>query len=147
MSDRKIIYDTSVYIKVLRSKPFAETFRSRYEIDLPFTFFNSVVVEELLAGATDSLRRATVEGLYRPYERSRRVVTPAYGVWKETGRLLGMMRSQRVDQKDRLTGNFVNDLLIAISAKSIGAKVVTLNADDFTLIRKYVPFVLEIIKA
>ena len=57
------------------------------------------------------------------------------------------MRSQRVDQKDRLTGNFVNDLLIAISAKSIGAKVVTLNADDFTLIRKYVPFVLEIIKA
>ncbi|MEE9144948.1 MAG: hypothetical protein V3U06_09305 [Candidatus Binatia bacterium] len=58
-----------------------------------------------------------------------------------------MMRSQRVDQKDRMTGNFVNDLLIAISAKSIGAKVVTLNADDFTLIRKYVPFVLEIIKA
>ena len=147
MSDRKIIYDTSVYIEVLRSKPFAEAFRSRYEIDLPLTFFNSVVVEELLAGATDSLRRATVEGLYRPFERSRCGVTPTQGVWKETGRLLGMMRGQRVDQRDRLTGSFVNDFLIAISAKSIGAKVVTLNADDFTLIRKYVPFVLEILKA
>jgi len=139
VSDRKVIYDTSVYIEVLRSKPFAETFRSRYEIDLPLTFFNSVVVEELLAGATDRLRRATVEGLYRPFERSRRVVTPTQGVWTETGRLLGMMRGQRVDQKDRLTGNFVNDLLIAISAKSIGAKVVTLNADDFTLIRNMSP--------
>jgi hypothetical protein len=35
---------------------------------------------------------------------------------------LGMMRGQRVDQRDRLTGSFVNDLLIAISAKSIGAE-------------------------
>jgi len=60
-------------IEVLRSRSFADAFRSRYEADLPLTFFNSVVVEELLVGATDRLRRATAEGLYRPFERSRRV--------------------------------------------------------------------------
>ena len=146
MGDRKIIYDTSVYIEIIRSKPYAEAFRSRYETNLPLTFFNSVVVQELLAGATDSLRRATAEGFYRPFERARRIVTPTHVVWKEAGRLLGVIRGQSKDQKDRLTGSFVNDLLIAVSAKSIGASVVTLNADDFTLISKYVPLVIEILK-
>jgi predicted nucleic acid-binding protein len=57
------------------------------------------------------------------------------------------MRGQRKDQIDRLTGSFVNDLLIALSARGVGAKVLTLNSDDFTLIRKYLPFSLEILKA
>ena len=146
MNERKVTYDTSFYIQILRSRSFAEAFRSRYETDLPLTFFSSVVVEELLAGATDSLRRAAAEGLYRPFERSQRIVTPTHVVWKETGRLLGVIRGQSPGQKDRLTGSFANDLLIALSAKSIGAKVATLNADDFDLIRKYVPFALEILK-
>lgn len=146
MSEQKVIYDTSVYIEVLRSKVFAKAFRSRYEADIPLTFFNSVVVQELLAGATDSLRRAAVEGFYRPFERSRRIVTPTHLVWREAGRLLGVIRGQRVGQKDRLRGSFINDLLIAMSARSVGAKVVTLNADDFTFIRRYVPFVLETVK-
>jgi predicted nucleic acid-binding protein len=47
---------------------------------------------------------------------------------------------------DRLTGSFVNDLLIASSAKSVGAKVITLNVDDFTLIRNYIRFALETLK-
>ena len=146
MSEEKVIYDTSVYIEVLRSEPFAEAFRSRYEANIPFTFFNSVVSQELLAGATDSLKRTAVEGFYRAFERSRRLVTPSHTAWKEAGRILGVIRGQRKDQKDRLTGSFVNDLLIALSAKSVGAKVVTLNADDFTLIRKYVPFAFETLK-
>ena len=143
VSDEKVVYDTSIYIEVLRSKRFAEAFRSPYEANLPFTFFNSVVSQELLAGATDSLKRAAVEGFYRPFERSRRLVTPSHTAWKEAGRVLGVIRRQRKDLKDHLTGSFVNDLLIALSAKSVGAKVVSLNADDFTLIRKYVAFAFE----
>lgn len=146
MTEGKVIYDTSVYIEILRSKSFAQGFRSRYETNIPLTYFNSVVVEELLAGATDSVRRAIVEGLYRPFERSRRIITPSHKVWEQTGRLLGVIRSRRANQKDRLSGSFVNDLLIATSAKTFGAKVVTLNADDFNLISQYVPLMLEILK-
>ena len=100
----------------------------------------------MLAGATDSLKRAAVEGFYRPFERSRRIVTPSHSAWKDAGRILGVIRRQRKDLMDRLTGSFVNDLLIAASAKSVGAKVVTLNVDDFTLIRNYISFALETLK-
>lgn len=147
MSGGKILYDTSFYIEVLRSKSFAQAFRSRYEADIPITFFSSVVIQELLAGATDRLKQAVVEGLYRPFVRNGRIVTPTHSVWEEAGRLLGVMRGQRKDQIDRLTGSFVNDLLIALSARGVGAKVLTLNSDDFILIRKYLPFSLEILKA
>ena len=143
MGEGKILYDASFYIEVLRSKSFAEAFRSRYEIDIPITFFSSVVVQELLAGATDRLKRAVVEGLYRPFVRSGRIVTPSRSAWEEAGRVLGVMRGQRKDQVDRLAGSFVNDVLIATSAKTIGAKVVTLNSEDFSLIRRYIPFSLE----
>ena len=146
MGEGKILYDTSFYIEVLRSKSFAEAFRSRYEADIPITFFSSVVVQELLAGATDRLKRAVVEGLYRPFVRTGRIVTPTHSAWEEAGRALGVMRGQRKGQVDRLTGSFVNDLLIAISARAIGAKVVTLNAEDFSLIRRYTPFSMETLK-
>ncbi|MGH7773696.1 MAG: type II toxin-antitoxin system VapC family toxin [Candidatus Binatia bacterium] len=142
----KLIYDTSVYIEILRSKAFAVSLRPRYEADIPSTFFSSVVIQELLAGATDRLKRAVVEGLYRPFKRNRRIVTPSDIAWEETGRLLGVMRGERKDQADRMAGSFVNDLLIALSARGIGARVVTLNADDFTIIRRCVPFGLEILR-
>lgn len=147
MSEGKIVYDTSVYIEILRSKRFAESVRARYQADIPITFFSSVVVQELLAGATDQLKLAAVEGLYRPFERSRRIVTPTHAAWREAGRLLGVMRGKRKDRKDSLTGSFINDLLIAKSARSVGARIVTLNADDFTMIRKFMPLELEVLTA
>jgi predicted nucleic acid-binding protein len=143
VNEGKLLYDTSFYIEVLRSKSFAEASRSRYQADIPVTFFSSVVVQELLAGATDRLKRAVVEGLYRPFVRNGRIVTPTHSVWEEAGRVLGVVRGQRKDQADRFAGSFINDLLIAISARTIGAKVVTLNADDFNLIRRYTPFSVE----
>ena len=139
MSGGKILYDTSFYIEVLRSKSFAQAFRSRYEADIPITFFSSVVIQELLAGATDRLKQAVVEGLYRPFVRNGRIVTPTHSVWEEAGRLLGVMRGQRKDQIDRLTGSFVNDLLIALTARQIGATVVTNNVEEFRRIAARVP--------
>ena len=68
MDGGKLIYDTSVYVEILRSKTFAGSLRPRYEADIPSTFFSSVVIQELLAGATDRLKRAGVEGLYLPFQ-------------------------------------------------------------------------------
>jgi predicted nucleic acid-binding protein len=145
MGDGKLVYDTSVYIELIRSKQFAESFRSVYESNIAVTFFSSVVVQELLAGATDQLKVAAVEGFYRPFERSRRLVTPSHAVWQQAGRLLGTMRKKRTDLQDRLAGSFVNDLLIALSAKGVGARIVTFNGDDFELIRKFISVNLEVL--
>ena len=146
MADARIVYDTSFYIEFLRSKSFALSIRSRYEADIPVTVFSSVVEQELLAGATDQLKVAAVEGLYRPFERARRIVTPSHSIWQQAGRVLGTMRRTRGDLVDRLGGSFVNDLLIALSARSVGATVVTLNADDFRMIAKYVPLRIEVLQ-
>ena len=146
MADARIVYDTSFYIEFLRSKSFALSIRSRYEADIPVTVFSSVVEQELLAGATDQLKVAAVEGLYRPFERVRRIVTPSHSIWQQAGRVLGTMRRTRGDLVDRLGGSFVNDLLIALSARSVGATVVTLNADDFRMIAKYVPLRIEVLQ-
>lgn len=147
VADSKIVYDTSFYIAFLRSKSFAQSIRSRYDADIPFTLFSSVVEQELLAGATDQLKLAAVKGLYRPFERSRRIVTPSYGVWQEAGRLLGVMRRTRRDLVDRLAGSFVNDILIALSARSVGARVVTFNTGDFRMIANYVPLTIEVLQS
>lgn len=146
MADAKIVYDTSFYIGFLRSKSFALSIRSRYEADIPVTVFSSVVEQELLAGATDQLKLAAVEGLYRPFERARRIVTPSHSIWQQAGRALGTMRRTRRDLVDRLGGSFVNDLLIALSARSVGATVVTLNADDYRMIARYVPLRIEVLQ-
>jgi len=146
VADARIVYDTSFYIEFLRSKSFALSIRSRYEADIPVTVFSSVVEQELLAGATDQLKVAAVEGLYRPFERARRIVTPSHSIWQQAGRVLGTMRRTRGDLVDRLGGSFVNDLLIALSARSVGATVVTLNADDFRMIAKYVPLRIEVLQ-
>jgi len=146
VADAKIVYDTSFYIEFLRSKSFAQSIRSRYESDIPLTLFSSVVEQELLAGATDQLKLAAVEGLFRPFERSRRIITPSHSIWRDAGRVLGKMRRSRRDLVDRLGGSFVNDVLIALSARSVGAQVVTLNADDFRLIARYIPVRTEILQ-
>ena len=45
------------------------------------------------------------------------------------------------------SGSLVNDVLIALSARSIGATVVTNNMRDFAAIREVRPFELTIVSA
>lgn len=146
VADGKLLYDTSFYIGCFRSKKFALSVRSRYESNIPLTLFSSVVEQELLAGATDQLKLAAVEAMFRPFERSGRIVTPSHSIWRDAGRVLATMRRSRRDLGDRLGGSFVNDLLIALSARSAGAKVVALNADDFRLIARYVSVTVEVLE-
>jgi predicted nucleic acid-binding protein len=89
--------------------------------------------------------RRQAAALYEPFERVRRVVSPTHEVWKDAGRLMATVAVKRPDLRDRLKGGFLNDVLIALSARSIGAKVVTRNADDFRLIRRFRTFSLEIV--
>jgi hypothetical protein len=47
----RFLFDSSVYITVLRDESFAREFRPRYIRDIPRTHFSSVVIQELIAGA------------------------------------------------------------------------------------------------
>ncbi|MEK7308606.1 MAG: type II toxin-antitoxin system VapC family toxin, partial [Nitrospirota bacterium] len=89
---------------------------------------------ELLSGVISEEGKKNVETIIRPFEKVGRVVTPAYIAWKESGETLAELRIKRPDLKTKLS-QMVNDVLIAMSARSIGATVVTLNSLDFEAIK------------
>jgi predicted nucleic acid-binding protein len=144
MTTRRL-FDTSVYITVLRDTTFAETFRPRYVRDIPLTHCSSVVIHELLAGARTPRQRRQAALLYAPFERARRIVTPPHLVWKEAATVVATLLEQTPQLWSKLSRGLLNDILIALSGRSIGATVVTRNGEDFRLIQQYRSFALEVI--
>ena len=140
-----LLFDTSVYITLLRDENFAREFRLRYLRGLPLTYCSSVVIEELLAGVRTLRHRRQAAALYEPFERVRRIITPSHRVWKETGTVVAAIADQAPHLRDKLSRGFLNDILIALSGRSIGATVVTRNEDDFRLIRQFRKFSLDIL--
>jgi predicted nucleic acid-binding protein len=141
----RLLFDTSIYIPVLRDETFAKAFRPRYLQDIPRTHFSSVVIQELLAGARTLRHRRQAAALYEPFERTRRIVTPSHLVWKETGTVVATLVEQTPQLRSKLSCGLLNDILIALSGRSIGAIVVTRNGEDFRLIQHFKTFALEVI--
>ena len=140
-----LLFDTSVYITLLRDENFAREFRPRYLRGIPLTYCSSVVIEELLAGVRTLRHRRQAAALYDPFERVRRIITPSHRVWKETGTVVATIAEQSPQLRDKLSRGFLNDMLIALSGRAVGATVVTRNEEDFQLIRQFRKFSLEVI--
>lgn len=80
-----------------------------------------------------------MQNLCRPFERVGRVVYPSYADWKESGLVAAKIASKRPDLASKRT-RLVNDILIALCCRKIGAGVVTLNIRDFEVIRSIMSF-------
>lgn len=138
---RWLVFDTNVYVAALREGLEGPTVR-RLEDASPRTFLASVVSAELRAGALDEAgRRAVIELVHR-FERLGRVVVPTAGSWNEAGDVLARISRRDPRFRTRLRGLW-NDTLIALSARQVGARLVTANLDDFGLLRRYVRFDFE----
>ena len=140
-----LLFDTSVYIPILRDENFAREFRPRYLRGLPLTYCSSVVIEELLAGVRAIRYRRQASALFEPFERVRRIITPSHRIWKEAGTVVATIANQAPQLRDKLSRGFLNDILIALSGRSIGATVVTRNEEDFRLIQRFRKFSLEVL--
>lgn len=138
------LIDTNIYIEFLRNGAFHKTIEDLYSFQTPRIYFSSVVVQELLAGAIGKKGRDNVENLYRPFERGGRIIIPSFKAWKDAGNILSTIRQNRKDLKSKMP-LILNDTLIAISAKNIGAKVYTSNADDFQVISSFIKFSFVVI--
>jgi predicted nucleic acid-binding protein len=104
-----------------------------------------VVIHELQAGARTPRQRRQAALLYEPFERARRIVTPPHLVWKEAATVVATLLEQTPQLRSKLSRGLLNDILIALSGRSIGATVVTRNGEDFRLIQQYRAFALEVI--
>jgi predicted nucleic acid-binding protein len=141
----KHLLDTDLYIDLIQSGITLPLIREIYDKDTPGIYFSSVVAQELLAGARSPAARRRVEILYRPFERVGRVVTPSHSQWKDAGGILAKVLDDRPNLKTKLPA-LVNDCLLALSARSLGASLYTRNRDDFILLQSVRSFSLVVIK-
>ncbi|QQR81699.1 MAG: PIN domain-containing protein [Deltaproteobacteria bacterium] len=128
-----LILDTSVYIQHFR---FGKT---------PITLYNhqflirnsAIVLAELYRGCRNQKEKNEIDELSAGFP----IVTPTEKIWMESGQLLSHML-----QKKKLSADYVKnlhfDVLIALTARSIGGTVMTYNKQDFEEILKIKDFKL-----
>jgi predicted nucleic acid-binding protein len=130
-----VIFDTSVLIDNQRTARHSERFEHA-----PGRIRNSsVVLAELWRGATAEPDRQFVKTI----EQSRPILTPTENNWLESGQLLAKIHHDQGFEPHKLR-DLHFDVLIALTARTHGARLITSNRADFELIRKYRNFKLEV---
>ena len=130
-----VILDTSVFIDHLRSS------RHQQRIDAMTGLIrtSAVVLAELWRGATKPAEREFLRALARNHP----ILTPTENNWLESGQLLGRIYADKEFKPDKLR-DLHFDVLIALTARSHGARLITSNRADFELISGYRKLQLEI---
>lgn len=142
----KYLFDTNIYIEAFRSEKKKEDFRRLCFPILPLTFFSAVVAYELNVNAIDDRTREALAEFIQPLERAGRLIAPAFDDWIEASRLVTQIESKDRVWRSKLPA-LLNDILIALSARRVGAMLITHNEDDFHLIRRHTNFALRTLKA
>lgn len=130
-----IVFDTSIFIDHLRTGCHQE----RVDTISGLIRTSSVVLAELWRGATKPAEISFLKEL----EKNHPVLTPTEKNWLESGKILGKMRTDKGFSPDKLR-DLHFDLLIALTTRTHGARLITSNRGDFELIREYRDFVLEV---
>ncbi len=134
MSDLAI-FDTSVFIDHLRTG----CHQQRIESVTGLIRTSSVVLAELWRGATKPVERKFLRAL----ERNHAILTPTEKNWLESGQILAKIHADKGFPPDKLR-DLHFDVLIALTARSHGARLITSNRSDFEMINRYRRLQLEI---
>jgi predicted nucleic acid-binding protein len=133
MSDL-VIFDTSVLVDELRTGRHGRKIQS---VD-GLVRTSSVVLAELWRGVTDAAERKFLLALSNNYP----ILTPTEKNWIESGEMLARIRADHGFTPAKLR-DLHFDVLIALAARSHGARLITTNRRDFEMIRSYREFNLE----
>jgi predicted nucleic acid-binding protein len=134
MSDL-IIFDTSILVDDLRTG----RHQSRIQSITGLIRTSSVVLAELWRGATKHAEREFLRALGRNHP----VLSPTEKNWLESGQILAEIRADRGFTPDKLR-DLHFDVLIALTARSNGARLITSNRTDFEIINGYRKLQLEV---
>ena len=130
-----VVFDSSVFVDQLRTDCHAR--RMAALEDLVRT--SSVVLAELWRGATTQAEQTLLRDLAGKFP----VLTPTEKNWLESGQVLMKIQKDRGFDWHKLR-DLHFDVLIALTARAHGARLITSNRDDFELIRDYRDFKLEV---
>jgi predicted nucleic acid-binding protein len=105
---------------------------------------STVVLLELQAGAAQQRVIQAVWDLYRTFRKAGRLLAPTSRAYWEAGTILRALQ-QRHGYDLRKRWRLVNDCLIAVSSRQIGATVIPRNERDFRAIQQVSPFSLAVV--
>jgi len=134
MSDL-IIFDTSVLVDDLRTG----RHRQRIENISGLIRNSAVVLAELWRGAVTLADRDFLRALGKNHP----ILTPTEANWLESGQILAKLRVERGYTPEKLR-DLHFDVLIALTARSHGTRLITSNRADFEAIRRHRKFQLEV---
>jgi predicted nucleic acid-binding protein len=121
------LIDSSVYIDNFRYGKYREKL-----LDLRFVVrASAVVLAELGRGVKSKPARDFVASL----SKNLKIITPEESDWLMSGKILYQLAKRHGYDKNKLRDMHF-DVLIALSARRIGAYLVTSNRDDFEKIRE-----------
>src|SRR6266576_4491095 len=123
-----VILDTSILIDDLRTGCHQQRIQSLTGLFRT----SSVVLAELWRGATKPTEREFLRALGRNHP----ILTPTEKNWLESGQILGKIRADRGFAPHKLR-DLHFDVLIALTARSYGARLITTNRADFELIHGF----------
>jgi predicted nucleic acid-binding protein len=142
----KYLLDTNVYLEAVRSEEARAQFRKTFYPLLPATYLSAVVSYELSVNAHNRRTRTLLQDFVRPMERTGRVVTPTFDDWSMASEVVTAIEANEKSWRSKLPA-LLNDILVALSARRIGATLLTYNRDDFRLIRRHTDFSLRVLEA
>jgi predicted nucleic acid-binding protein len=130
-----VIFDSSIIIDDLRSPRHREKLQSV----VGAIRTSSVVLAELWRGAATPADRKFLRELARNHP----ILTPTRNNWLESGEMLARMRADHGFAAAKLR-DLHFDVLIALTVRSHGARLITTNRTDFELINRYRAIKLEV---
>jgi len=138
---RRLVIDTNVYIDWLNKGRHEDVLFQRDAVK----YLSAVVLMELRAGAVSRADRRLVRRLEAGFERAGRILAPSRALFAEAGDTL---RRLQIAEGYNIggSGSIANDVLIALSARSIGATVVTQNERDYRAIERIGSFRLTVVR-
>jgi predicted nucleic acid-binding protein len=130
-----LVFDSSVLIDQIRTNRYLDRM-----LNLTGVVRNSaVVLAELWRGANTLVDRQVIQEL----EERHPILTPTEKNWLESGKILAKIFADKGYEPKKLR-DLHFDVLIALTARSHGARLITSNRADFELIREYREFELEV---
>ncbi len=134
------LFDSNVYIDAFNDPGFGEFFRSKHRELLSKLVLSAVVAHELLIGAkTPARQRDLVRGIIDPFRSRRRLHTPGFPTWEVAAEIDRRLRALGRYKASLAQRSFAYDILIAASARELGATIITRNVTDFALIAEVAP--------
>lgn len=131
----KYVVDTNLYVEAITTVDGNAALAAFQRRCAPFLFQHSTIAQEILAGARDEADyREYHQDWVAPFEDLRRVITPSHTIWTRAALIVARLVERGHLSPGGFTRSFLNDCLIAASARDHGFILVTRNTADFALI-------------